>query len=146
MPTFTAMRRLAKEATIATWKCLWQAKLNREDGRFRIANRFPPTLKPRPHFIENDRDIYGRMLQIRTGHCFAGEYYASFVPSEPRSCPCGAPYQTRSHILEHCPINDHARHLLHEPGKDIALTDVLGTKKGLKGLAKFLKKTKAFRK
>jgi len=41
---------------------------------------------------------------------------------------------------------DHARHHLHKPGEDISLTNVLGTKAGLEGLAKFLKKTMAFKK
>ncbi|EIW79124.1 hypothetical protein CONPUDRAFT_59503, partial [Coniophora puteana RWD-64-598 SS2] len=81
-----------------------------------------------------------------TGHCFSGEYYATFVPSEPKSCPCGAHYQSQSHILEHCPMYDHARHHLHKPGEDISLTNILGTKAGLEGLAKFLKKTTAFKK
>ncbi|EIW76014.1 hypothetical protein CONPUDRAFT_158790 [Coniophora puteana RWD-64-598 SS2] len=70
-PTFAAMHCIAKENTLNAWKGIWHAKLNREDSRFHAANRFLPALKPRHHFIENDRKIYGQMLQARMGYCFA---------------------------------------------------------------------------
>ncbi|EIW85322.1 hypothetical protein CONPUDRAFT_34799, partial [Coniophora puteana RWD-64-598 SS2] len=89
---------------------------------------------------------YGRMMQAHTGHCFSSEYYASFIHSETQSCPCSAQYQSHSHIIEHCPIHEHAQHHLHKPGKDITLTDVLSTKAGLEGFTKFLQKIKTFRK
>ncbi|KAG2342236.1 hypothetical protein BDR05DRAFT_964559 [Suillus weaverae] len=45
----------------------------------------------------------------RTGHGFLGEYYASFVPTEPTvpGCLCREPRQAREHILRDCPLFRH---------------------------------------
>ncbi|KAG7445344.1 uncharacterized protein BT62DRAFT_859846, partial [Guyanagaster necrorhizus] len=50
------------------------------------------------------REIFGRVLQCRTGHGYIGEYYSQFVPSKDVDCPCGETFQTQEHILHECPL------------------------------------------
>ncbi|EIW74102.1 hypothetical protein CONPUDRAFT_160359, partial [Coniophora puteana RWD-64-598 SS2] len=145
-PTFAAIKRLTRDTALATWTSQWKDRLNNDEGRFKIAKRFPPSFRAREHFTDTERSIYGRMLQCRTGHCFAGEYYADFVPSERMACPCGARRQSRQHIICECPQYENARRHLQKPNVELSLTDVLGTKKGLQALALFLRDTDAFKK
>ncbi|EIW83489.1 hypothetical protein CONPUDRAFT_32911, partial [Coniophora puteana RWD-64-598 SS2] len=98
------------------------------------------------HFTDTERSIYGRMIQCRTGHCFSGDFYAKFVPSEQTACPCGAPIQSRQHIICECPRYATAHRHLCKPNEDVSLTDVLGTKEGLQALALFLRDSDAFKK
>ncbi len=80
-------RREAKAKTAVEWKKIWEA--SPKHGRYATANRFPPSLKPTQHFLDlaGKREVYGRVLQCRTGHGYTGEYYAQFVPSENVDCP-----------------------------------------------------------
>ncbi|KAL1667846.1 hypothetical protein GGF50DRAFT_111818 [Schizophyllum commune] len=100
------------------------------------------------HFRDlcGDRELYGRVVQCRLGHGFFGEYYKDFVPSENIDCPCGESLQTRSHILQECPIYEQHRHILRKVSEDVALAEILGTPKGIDALARFLKKSGAFTK
>ncbi|KZT71019.1 hypothetical protein DAEQUDRAFT_683813, partial [Daedalea quercina L-15889] len=102
--------------------------------------------KPRKHFLNLPREVLGRVLQCRTGHGFIGEYYRSFVPTEQVDCPCGAPCQTRQHVLQDCPRHEPYRDILREVSKTIDLPTVLGTEDGIAALAQFLEKSGAFTK
>ncbi|KAJ7832995.1 hypothetical protein B0H13DRAFT_2428992 [Mycena leptocephala] len=77
---------------------------------------------------------------------FIGEYYAKFVPSEPVTCPCGEPFQTRVHILRECETYAWHREILQKVSEDISMPEILATEKGLQALALFLEKTGAFTK
>ncbi len=44
-------------------------------GRFGLANRLEPKLRPTQRFKETPREIFGRLIQCRTGHAHVGEYY-----------------------------------------------------------------------
>ncbi|KAL4064721.1 hypothetical protein V8B97DRAFT_1875867, partial [Scleroderma yunnanense] len=70
---------------------------------FAVVDRLPITLKPPEHFSTTTREVYGRLIQCRTGHAFLGEYYTKFVPSEV-SCRCGHNMQTCSQVLVDCPL------------------------------------------
>ncbi|KAG2037848.1 hypothetical protein BDR03DRAFT_956343 [Suillus americanus] len=96
--------------------------------RFTLTNRLPPTLKPRKHFTSTPRKVCGHLIQCRTGHGYLGEYYVSFVPTEPTSCLCGDPRPTREHILRDCPL--FTQLYLREVSHDIILNEILGTEKG----------------
>ncbi|KAF7350488.1 RnaseH domain transposon factor [Mycena venus] len=111
-----------------------------------MANRFPPSMKPTTHFTSLKREVFGRVTQCRIGHCFSGEYYNRFVPSENVNCPCGEELQTREHILRTCPRYEDHRHLLRSVSRDISLPEILGTKDGIAALAKFLEESGAFTK
>ncbi|KAG8938930.1 hypothetical protein FRC03_006796, partial [Tulasnella sp. 419] len=74
------------------------------------------------------------------------EYYNRHVPTEPIECPCGAPIQTRKHILQLCPRFDQHRHILEEASAELNLETLLGTQQGIMALADFIKATKAFTK
>ena len=115
-------------------------------GGFGPANQFEPTRKPRPHFKETSRGVYGRLFQCRTGHGFMGEYYLRHRIDEPVECPCGEDFQTREHILFDCPRYDDHRHLLQVGDGEPTLQQVLGTNEGLKCLVEFLKASRAFTK
>jgi hypothetical protein len=48
-------------------------------------------------------DRHSVSVQCYIGHCFTGEYYSKFVPSEDVDCPCGKAFQTKKHLLRECP-------------------------------------------
>ncbi|KAJ7705620.1 hypothetical protein B0H16DRAFT_1312765 [Mycena metata] len=111
-----------------------------------MADRFPPSLKPTVHFKTLKREVFGRVTQCRIGHCFTGEYYSKFVPSENVDCPCGEAFQTREHLLRECPQYEDQRHVLEAVSRDISLPEILGTKEGIAALAEFLETSGAFTK
>jgi len=97
--------------------------------------------------LSDRREIFGRLVQCRTGHGYMGDYYRRFVIKEEQlGCPCGEPLQTRDHILAVCPIYEHFREDLRQASRDISLPEILGTTKGIKALASFLEKSGAFTK
>ena len=103
-PPFTSLthlRRKAKEELLENWTARWVGPHLR--SHFGPANRLPPTLKPRKHFRELPRELYGRVIQCRTGHAVYGEYYMRREIEEQYSCPCGAylqiTHRTRTIIL-----------------------------------------------
>ena len=138
-----ALRRSKVHATKA-WRCEWRKSA--QTGRFAIANRFPPSLKPTHHFIQlkNDRELFGRVLQCRTGHGYTGEFRQSFNLEARYSCPCGEHLETREHILRDCPRFNLFRHHLEKASPQISLPTILGTKAGILALIEFLKASKAF--
>ncbi|KAJ3759891.1 hypothetical protein EV360DRAFT_40953 [Lentinula raphanica] len=83
----------------------WKKECDRRPvtGRFTIANRIPLSLKPTEHLKTMQRELFGGVVQCRTGHAFVGKYYSKFVPGENVDCPCGEALQTREHILRECP-------------------------------------------
>ena len=137
--------RVSGEVLMRQWKAKW-SKGSAGPSRFSIANRFPPSKKPREHFSELPRELYGRVTQARLGHCFSGEYYRTSVPTEPVSCPCGEPRQTRQHIICICNKYNNYRHILCKFSPELVLADILGTTKGISSFAKFLKASGAFTK
>ncbi|KAJ3836825.1 hypothetical protein EV361DRAFT_759425, partial [Lentinula raphanica] len=60
--------RMNKTKTEIAWKKEWDKQS--VNGRFAIANRFPPSLKPTERFKSLRRELFGRVTQCRTGHAF----------------------------------------------------------------------------
>ncbi|KAF9067107.1 hypothetical protein BDP27DRAFT_1384085 [Rhodocollybia butyracea] len=52
--------------------------------------------------------------------------------------------ETHEHILWACPWYAQHRHILQKVSKDVSLSDILGTEKGISALINFLKTTSAF--
>lgn len=75
-----------------------------------------------------------------------GAYYSRFVPSETSDCSCGAPLQTRTHLLHHCERFNRYRDLLGASVEDRALDTLLGTDDGIGRLAEFIEVSGAFAK
>ena len=75
-----------------------------------------------------------------------GEYYQVHNIREPISCSCGAEIQTREHILFECETHEEHWHIIDEGAPDCKLATILGTKKGIEALARFVRGTKAFQK
>ncbi|GBE87945.1 hypothetical protein SCP_1201710 [Sparassis crispa] len=146
--TFTTTRahalRRANEKAFERWTAEW--KKTAPTGRFASANRLPPQTHPRKPFTDLPREVFGRLVQCRTGHAFLGEYYAQFVPSETVDCPCGAHFQTRKHILQDCPRYNNYRHILREASKTIDIPTILGTTAGIAALGCFLQESGALTK
>jgi hypothetical protein len=142
--TRAAGLRKAKGKLIRTWTKEWKSRP--KSGRFAMADRMPPKLKATERFIKTKREVFGRLVQCRTGHGFLGEYYNQFVPDENVDCPCGEPFQTREHILRDCPKYQTHRHILEEESRDISLPEILGTEKGIEALIDFLEESGAFTK
>ncbi|KAG6872635.1 hypothetical protein C0995_008066, partial [Termitomyces sp. Mi166 len=72
------------------------------------------------------------------------EYYARFIPDETTRCFCGIRFQTREHVIKECPKYGEHRHILEDADAQMELGVLLGSKKGLEAMAKFLAKTGAF--
>ena len=145
--THSNARRRSKTAILKLWQLEW--KNSPKVGRYAISNRIKPSLKPSPHFkeLKNKREVFGRVLQCRTGHSYTGEFRQSFLPlsPDPTACPCDPEtLETRSHILRECPRFEQHRHILKKVSRDIVLPDILGTKKGITALADFIYKSGAF--
>ena len=54
---------------------------NPKVGRFAIANRSLPSLRPAQHLLslKSNRETFGRVLQGRTGHAYTGEFRQTFL-------------------------------------------------------------------
>jgi ribonuclease HI len=140
-------KRRNKSATTKTWQQEWRK--SPKMGRFAIANRIEPSLNPTKHFknLKGKREVFGRVLQCRTGHAYTGEYRQSFLPlsPDPVTCPCdNDSTETRNHILTECPRYNQHREILRKASKYIALPVILGTDKGIKALGEFILKSGAF--
>ena len=140
-------RRRSKNSITKLWQKDW--KDAPKVGRFAIANRTPPSLNPTKHFkhLKDKREVFGRVLQCRSGHAYTGEFRQSFLPlsPDPTACQCdNETLESRSHILIECPRYDQHRNILEKASKYIALPVLLGSDKGIKALAKFIHKSGAF--
>ncbi|KAF9260797.1 hypothetical protein L218DRAFT_1050689 [Marasmius fiardii PR-910] len=138
-----ALRR-AKARAQQDWVREWRNET--KTGRYAIANRFEPRLKPTKRFTLLGREIFGRVIQCRTGHAFTGEYREQFHPLKDTNCPCGEEprQQTREHILRECLMYEPHREILREVSRDISLPEILGIKEGVEALGTFIEKSGAF--
>ena len=80
------------------------------------------------------------------GHRYFSKYYLTHNIQERSDCPCSAELQTHDHILFKCKIHEEHGHLIEEGAPDHRLVTILGTKKGIDTLAKFVSGSKAFQK
>jgi len=115
-------------------------------GHFAISNRLRPSLKPTKRFkdLQEEREVWGRVVQCRTGHAFTGEFRKRFFPNEDVDCPCGEYIETREHILRECPRYEQHRHHLRSVSRDISVPEILGTSEGILALANFIRDSGAF--
>ncbi|KAI5114582.1 hypothetical protein M0805_003917, partial [Coniferiporia weirii] len=90
------------------------------------------------------RALQSRAVQVVLGHGHFGAYTARFLPDLPISCPCGAPLQTREHLLLECPLFHHARGPLPVEDRPSAQPPAWGSKLGLGWLFPFLRRSTAF--
>lgn len=68
------------------WRIQWRK--DEKTGSFAVADRIPPSLNPTKHATEltSSRELYGRVVQCRTGHAYTGEFRRRFAPGEPTKC------------------------------------------------------------
>jgi len=146
-PTITHNTRHARECLKRDWTTLWRNS-SPQQGSWATANRIPPSLHPTPHFLAlaDKRELFGRLLQCRTGHSYSGEYYRRFFPSADPACPCGEPTQTREHVIQSCPTYEKHRTALRKVSQTLYLPDLLGTKDGIEAITSFLENSGAFTK
>ena len=129
--TTTYMLRRTRERTTEAWTKAW--KNHPQQGRYAQANRIPPSLRPTPHFenLRDKRELFGRLIQCRTGHGYLGDFYMKADTKLNPACPCGEPYQTHTHILRDCCLyRDHC-HILEKISPFIYPSDILGTHEGI---------------
>jgi hypothetical protein len=138
-----ALRR-TKATTQAAWARDWQKAPKR--GRFTISNRIPPSLNPTTQFTElqNQREVFGRLIQCHTDHAYTGEFRRQFFPKKSVACECRETLQTCEHILRTCTHYTNHRETLQNGDREIALPELLGTPKGITALTEFLKESGTF--
>ncbi|KAF5314375.1 hypothetical protein D9619_011893 [Psilocybe cf. subviscida] len=139
-----ALRR-AKLATLRDWIKDWRQ--SNKQGWFAIADRFQPSLKPTKHakHLKTRHEVFGRLIQARTGHAYTGKFRRRFFPSEPFRCPCdNQTVETREHIIISCPRYETHWDILRKVSPTIALSEILGTQDGVEALATFLELSGAF--
>ncbi|KAF5319459.1 hypothetical protein D9619_008774 [Psilocybe cf. subviscida] len=147
-PISTSRTNALRRSTLATqkeWTREW--KCSEKQSWFAIADRFQPSLKPtkRAKHLKNRREIFGRLVQARTGHAYTGEFRRRFFPGEPFRCPCdNQTIETREHIIISCPRYEEHRDVLRKVSPSIALSEIFGTQEGIEALAKFLEVSGAF--
>lgn len=108
----------------------------------------PPTLKMAPHLRDNlSRRAVSLIVQIRTGHCFSGEYslhQRHAAEASDVECWCGAVVQSRLHLLVDCPKYQTHRHILRKASPELDIRFLLGTAPGLAAVARFAGLSGAF--
>jgi hypothetical protein len=143
--TITHLKRQANERLASDVKAKWSQ--TPPSGAFGVADQFPPKRKPPAHFTCTPREVYGRLIQARTGHAFTGEYYHKMnIREESEGCPCGASLQTRAHVIVTCPryVPYRASIMEFRPGETLKRT--LGSAEGIAAFTTFLQCSRAFTK
>ena len=137
-----AIRR-AKERTQKDWRIRWLT--TPRTGGFAISNRLPPCTRPTKRFSGTPREVFGRLIQCRTGHAYTGEFRRRFFPDKEVDCPCGeAEVQSRHHILTTCTRYTEQWIHLQRISRDVFLPEILGTEPGIRALISFLTTSGAF--
>ena len=70
-----------------------------------VVNRLPPSLHPTNHFYhlkKTNKQVFGCLIQCRTGHAFHGKYYHRFIITEPASCPYEESLQIQEQVWPTC--------------------------------------------
>ena len=139
------------------WRHDWQKwRKKNQTSAFGAITFHLPTTKPGKVFkiLENQREIFGRLTQIRTMHGYNPHFFHrfnihQFDPDE-SNCICGHTIppnparRFRDHIFHICEEYREHRHILSEVSRDHDPSFLLDTTKGLLATAKFLKLTGAF--
>jgi ribonuclease HI len=145
--TITWACEKAKHRALKAWQNEWKALPHTNQTATALRDS-PPSLRLNKLLQEMDgpRDVQARVIQAITGHGHIGDYYARFVPSEPSSCPCGEPLQTRDHILKDCEMYDAPRLTIHKACPSLSTALIFNTRKGIHALVHFLKNSDTFKK
>ncbi|KAF5331408.1 hypothetical protein D9611_011845 [Ephemerocybe angulata] len=121
--TRTNAIRRSKITALKEWTKEW--KRNPKEGWFAISDRIPPSLKPTKHArrLASRRELYGRVVQARTGHAYTGEFRRRFSFEPPHSCPCDdQTIETREHIITSCPRYEQHRFELRGVSPNLVLS------------------------
>ncbi|KAI5114616.1 hypothetical protein M0805_009545 [Coniferiporia weirii] len=143
--TYSALRQEALAAATDMWARTYASDSPHHRSLAGRALPHPPSTSllsawkaPEP------RALQSRVVQVVLGHGHFGAYAARFLPDIPIACPCGAPLQTREHLLLECPLFQHARRPLPAEDRPSAQPPAWGSKLGLGWLFPFLRRTTAF--
>ncbi|KAF9506439.1 hypothetical protein BS47DRAFT_430489 [Hydnum rufescens UP504] len=122
---------------------LWIADpQQRRPSSYKIANKFPPSLRPSKWLRTLTRKTFSRLIQCRTGHTHIGSYYAKFVPDEDRRCRA----ENRSRHETTFSINAQSsmmNDIYWGHGEEGQPRYLLGTIDGIERLASFIEATPA---
>jgi ribonuclease HI len=136
----------AKSCALKAWHTEWASRSHTNLAATALTNPPSTKLSPFQQFFNGTQATHSCVIQTLLSHFFCGEYYARFIPTEPVSCLCGEPQQTRAHILTECPVYEAYRYHLRAISPTLTLLVILGTKSGLEALAKFVSESHAFSK
>ena len=125
------------------WTHRWTNQPSTLCSKFHVANHIPPSTKPTKRFITLDRHTFSLTLQCWTGHTHIGKYYCWFIPSENQSCHCSDTLQMRTHTLYECKTHFWYCHILGT-GRTRNIEVLLGSERGIKRVAQFLRTSQAY--
>ena len=106
IPSIASALRLHKASAISSWRAKFaEFQATRHITLKKKCKTLTPSAwNPASHRFLNiaghDQEIITRFTRAITGHAPIGEYRLHFFPDQPYHCPCGAPIQTRDHILQ----------------------------------------------
>jgi hypothetical protein len=145
--TVTWLKAEASRRAAHAWKEAWSA-MDRTQAWWGPALSKPPSTQLAGFHkdFEGPRELQCRIVQCLTGHCFVGEYYARFVPTEGVACKCGNPYESLQHVLFKCPAYIRARQAIYARFARPTRNALFSSNEGLDALADFLFRCRALRK
>ena len=118
-PTSSYLKTRQARLSIKRWKKSLRHQYLSHGERF-ILHGKPPASTPSDFFKDTTKELFGRFTQTLTGHGYTGEYYHRMrLPDASPWCPCSSfpgarTFQTRLHILAHCPLYAQFRQVLDQ--------------------------------
>ena len=146
-PTITHNIYHACKCLKRDWTILWRNS-SLQQGSWATANQILLSLHSTPHFLvlADRKELFGQLLQCRTGHSYSEKYYQRFVSSADLVCLCSKPIQTWEHVIQSYLTYEKHHTALCKVLQMLCLSDLLGTKDSIKAITSFLENFRAFTK
>lgn len=118
-PTSSYLKTKQARLSVRRWKRSLRQQYLSHGERFLLHGK-PPATSPSEFFKDTTKELFGRFTQTLTGHGYTGEYYHRMkLPDTSPWCPCSSfpgarIFQTRLHILAHCPLYSQFRPVLDQ--------------------------------
>lgn len=148
--SLTSCKRRINELILERWTALW--KVSSTGRALRQVDRSPPSLILRyPYTASVPRAMISTLSRLRTDFSSLNAVRFRLRQVDSPTCPsCGAPFETRTHFLLHCPSWEHLRAPLQRASFNadllgaVDITSLLSHPKLLKAITTFIAATGRF--